>query len=62
MTNPKPVPPVPGPHPHKHHHHPHWKRKFAHWSRLAHVYLSMASLAILLFFALTGIKSPLVSC
>jgi uncharacterized protein len=54
MTNPKPVPPIPSPHPHKHHH-PHWKRKVAHWSRLAHVYLSMASLAILLFFALTGI-------
>ena len=33
----------------------HFKRKSAHWSRLLHIYLSMASFAILFFFAVTGL-------
>jgi hypothetical protein len=36
-------------------HVPLWKRQTAHWSRWLHTYLSMASFAILLFFAVTGI-------
>jgi hypothetical protein len=36
------------------HHQPLWKRKLASLSRWLHVYLSMASFAILLFFAATG--------
>lgn len=34
---------------------PLWKRRFASVSRWLHVYLSMASFAILLFFAVTGL-------
>jgi hypothetical protein len=33
----------------------HWKRRFAHLARWLHTYLSMASFAILLFFAVTGL-------
>ncbi len=33
---------------------PHWKRKLASLSRWLHIYLSMASFAILFFFAATG--------
>jgi hypothetical protein len=36
------------------HRHPLWKRKLAALSRWLHIYLSMASFAILLFFAATG--------
>jgi uncharacterized protein len=32
----------------------HWKRRFAHFARWLHTYLSMLSFAILLFFAATG--------
>jgi hypothetical protein len=32
----------------------HWKRRFAHFARWLHTYLSMVSFAILLFFAVTG--------
>ena len=38
-----------------HHHKPAWKRKLAVWSRWLHIYLSMASFAILFFFAATGL-------
>jgi len=31
-----------------------WNRRFAHWARWLHTYLSMCSFAILLFFAITG--------
>jgi hypothetical protein len=31
-----------------------WNRRFAHWARWLHTYLSMFSFAILLFFAVTG--------
>ena len=31
------------------------KRTIAHWSRVLHTYLSMASFSILLFFAVTGV-------
>jgi uncharacterized protein len=37
------------------HHSPLWRRKLASISRWLHVYLSMASFAILLFFAATGL-------
>jgi uncharacterized protein len=36
------------------HYHPLWKRKLASLSRWLHIYLSMASFTILLFFAATG--------
>ena len=36
-------------------HHPLWRRKLASVSRWLHVYLSMTSFAILLFFAVTGL-------
>lgn len=36
-------------------HHPVWRRKLAAISRWLHVYLSMTSFAILLFFAATGL-------
>ena len=36
-------------------HKPAWKRQLAVWSRWLHIYLSMASFAILLFFAATGL-------
>jgi hypothetical protein len=44
------------PHPHhvydwKHH----WKKRLVTWSRWLHIYLSMASFGILLFFAVTGL-------
>ena len=32
-----------------------WKRRLAAWSRWLHIYLSMASFAVLFFFAATGI-------
>ncbi len=34
---------------------PAWKRKTAQWARWLHIYLSMASFAILFFFAVTGL-------
>ena len=34
---------------------PHWKRKLAAISRWLHIYLSMASFAVLFFFAFTGL-------
>ncbi len=34
---------------------PLWRRRTAHWSRWLHLYLSMVSFAILLFFAITGL-------
>jgi uncharacterized protein len=34
---------------------PAWRRRLAAWSRWLHIYLSMASFAILFFFAATGI-------
>lgn len=37
------------------HHVPHWKRKLAAISRWLHIYLSMASFAVLFFFAVTGL-------
>ena len=40
--------------PHAHHRKPYWKRKAASLSRWLHIYLSMASFAILFFFAATG--------
>ncbi len=36
-------------------HHKPWKRRFAIWSRWMHTYVLMASFAILLFFAATGL-------
>jgi uncharacterized protein len=41
--------------PPQHHHHHKWKRRLAAWSRWLHVYLSMFSFAVLLFFAVTGL-------
>jgi hypothetical protein len=46
--------------PPKTHHHPHhwkhlWKKRLVTWSRWLHIYLSMASFGILLFFAVTGL-------
>jgi hypothetical protein len=32
-----------------------WKRRIAAWSRWLHIYLSMVSFAVLLFFAVTGL-------
>jgi hypothetical protein len=43
------------PRPTGHSHKPPWKRQFAVWSRWLHIYLSMASFAILFFFAATGL-------
>ncbi len=33
----------------------HWKRRFAHFARWLHTYLSMLSFAVIFFFAVTGI-------
>ncbi len=48
---PQPVPPRAAPQPRN----AAWKRKLAAWSRWLHIYLSMASFAILFFFAVTGL-------
>jgi hypothetical protein len=38
-----------------------WRRRTAKWTRLLHIYGSMSSLAIVLFFAITGITLNLGS-
>lgn len=48
---PQAVPPRPPTEPR----HPALKRKLAKWARWLHIYLSMASFAILFFFAVTGL-------
>jgi uncharacterized protein len=50
-AGPQPVPPRPTTRPAN----PAWKRAVAQWSRWLHIYLSMVSFAIVLFFAVTGL-------
>jgi uncharacterized protein len=52
LASPPPVDAAARPHVH---HNPLWRRKLASISRWLHVYLSMASFGILLFFAATGL-------
>lgn len=40
---------------HLHHWKHIWRKRVIHWSRLLHIYLSMTSFGILLFFAVTGL-------
>ena len=55
LTTTKPLPPIEAAVPPRPAANGAWKRGLAAWSRWLHVYLSLASFAILFFFAVTGL-------